>query len=41
MNELIDTKELVEALKGFFDNYKYHTERIDKLVEQWKEEDEG
>lgn len=41
MSELIDGKELAEALKNFFDNYEYHVYRIEKLIEQWKEEDEG
>ena len=36
---LIDGKELVDALKNYFDNYEYHTKRIEKLIKQWEEED--
>lgn len=39
MFELIDSKELVEALKNFFDNYEYHVNRIEKLMKEWKKED--
>ena len=41
MCELIDSKELIEALKNYFDNYDYHTKRIEELIKQWKEEDKG
>lgn len=40
MTELIDTKELVESLKGFFDCFEYHTKRINTLIKKWREEDD-
>jgi len=35
----LDAKELYEAFKRFFENYDYHVNRIEELIEEWKKED--
>ena len=37
---LIDTKELVEAFKRFFNAPKLYGEVIDRRVEQWRKEED-
>ena len=40
MVKMIDFRYLLESLKHFSENRENIIERIDKLVEQWKKEDE-
>ena len=39
-DSLLDSKELVEAFKSYFDNFEYHNKRVEAMIKEWKEVDD-